>query len=209
MSLVSPLLASDYSVDCSASTCYCLLSCEGDSLLPCQPGMDWLRWRFLEYQYLLSSPFLYLLPDDSSVWMVSLSALARRGVFPEINLTWANVPRSIQGGRPPTGKTRPRWVCVELRDYIGRLMCIALALKLACTYADARAVHARASGEPDFPVGWSVMGRLFKGKVWAKEILAVRLPWQQSAQGRWLPAKLRARLLRLTHTHVHARARTP
>lgn len=26
MSLASPLLGSDYSVDCSASTCYCLLS---------------------------------------------------------------------------------------------------------------------------------------------------------------------------------------
>lgn len=41
MSLVSPLLGSDYSVDCSASTCYCLLSCEGglSATLPARDGL--------------------------------------------------------------------------------------------------------------------------------------------------------------------------
>lgn len=53
MSLVSPLLGSDYSVDCSASTCYCLLSGEGDfSTLPARDGLA--QWRFPEYQHLVS-----------------------------------------------------------------------------------------------------------------------------------------------------------
>lgn len=64
MSLVSPLLGSDYSVDCSASTCYCLLSDDMfRSVLfsATSPAGDGLaRWSFLEYQchlvFSISSP---------------------------------------------------------------------------------------------------------------------------------------------------------
>lgn len=71
MSLVSPLLGSDYSVDCSASTCYCLLC--GDMFRRAVfsatlPGRDGLaQWSFLEYQCLLIFFYLFF-SDRFSIW---------------------------------------------------------------------------------------------------------------------------------------------
>ena len=110
MSLVSPLLGSDYSVDCSASTCYCLLS--GDmfrravfsTTLPTRDGLA--QPSFLEYQCLLLLLLLlrrrlvlcllYLFPPAPLRPLLYLrdtpGALAHSCIFLEIKLTWAGVP---------------------------------------------------------------------------------------------------------------------
>lgn len=151
------------------------------SLLPCQPGIDWhggVSWNTNA-----SSSSLSLFPAPLW-WLLYLkdmpSALAHSCIFLEIKLTWANVPGAIHGGQLPTQHSVMTSLCGATRLYSsldlyhGHIMhthrhTYTRACRhttLACTFS-----------KPDFPVGWSVIGRLFKGKVWAKKILAVRLPW--------------------------------
>lgn len=113
-----------------------------------------------------------------------LSALAHSCIFLEIKLTRANVPCAIQSGQLPTQHSVMTSLCGAKRLY-SSLDRYHAHIMHAHTYPD---MHTRACtcrhttracafSKPDFPVGWSVIGRLFKGKVWAKKILAVRLPW--------------------------------
>lgn len=96
----------------------------------------------------------------------------------KIKLTWANVPCSMQSGQLPTPRSVMTNLCGAKSSY-SSLDLYHSHIPRAHTYTDIRTYeHACtcrhttrvcAFSKPDFPVGWSVIGRLFKGKVWAKK----------------------------------------
>lgn len=122
MSLVSPLLGSDCSVDCRASTCYCLLS--GDMFgravfsttlaslrMDRHSGVSWNTKASLLY---LSPPPPLLLSDPSSIWKICSAPRPIAASSWEIELTWAaNCQRN----------TRLWWVFVAQRNYRAVLIC--------------------------------------------------------------------------------------
>lgn len=143
-------LDSDYS---GASTCRSLQSDEGGfALLPRQPGME------------LAQPHLF------AVFLFPVSYLSDR---PSLSQCFDNFPHlpgdvfDLSNRATCRTKCPSQWrrLCAELREYTAVLISIRLMQK----HGPAHRHAARVLGKPDFPVGWSAVGRLFKGKSQAKE----------------------------------------